>query len=250
MNNPAFRPEPFTEWQAYIWSLERAAYEPQFWWFKTRRYRVQRGEFITSYSELAEFFGWKEKRVRLFLKRMIEAGFWIALRADAGAKSPTVISICNYNEIQFTRRVEGEAGGVGGGNGGTKRRHSEGGESKKGKKNGEMKEKNEAHDAAARWNEEEAEIVAAWNANAEHCPWPKVCSLSPRRQQKLRQRFDEVGLQGLRTAIRQAGNSAWLGGPECPRWFRFDALLDPEKLHKLISGEYDDLHPRADKNGG
>lgn len=88
-------------------------------------------------------------------------------------------------------------------------------------------------------NIEIADAIDAWNATAKACGWHEVHSLSDARRQLLNNLLEQVGIQGVRAAITKAGWSEWLGGDEPPAWFTFDALLDPDKYKRLMSGDYD-----------
>lgn len=95
-----FRPEPHTEREAYQWSVEQAAFKDHAMWFKGSRYELVRGEFVTSQHDMMDAFQWTEKRVRLFIRRMVELGYWAKRPAHGGQKAPTVITICKYNILQ------------------------------------------------------------------------------------------------------------------------------------------------------
>jgi hypothetical protein len=95
--HPIFKPEPFTEREAFLWLVSEAA-------FKCRRFRagstpvdLQRGQLAHSLRFMAKAWKWPEPRVRRFLSRlkndaMIDAG------TDAGQ---TVITVCNYDVYQW-----------------------------------------------------------------------------------------------------------------------------------------------------
>jgi hypothetical protein len=111
MWDPVFRPAQFTEREAYAWSVERAAYADHTQWFNMQEIPVRRGEFACSLNAMAEVFGWKVKRVRLFLDRMIRAGRWAKRKAFEGAKAPTVLIICDYEEMQAASSGRGKGQG-------------------------------------------------------------------------------------------------------------------------------------------
>ena len=113
-----FRPGPFNDILAYIWSMQQAAFEPHKRWFNGVQYSLEAGQFVTSQHEMSQEFGWTSKKVRLFIERMVRAERWAIGRAGKGAKSPTLITICNYDEIQRRNLVRGENGGRGAGLGG------------------------------------------------------------------------------------------------------------------------------------
>ncbi|HEX8413433.1 MAG TPA: hypothetical protein VF637_06040, partial [Sphingomicrobium sp.] len=65
----SFKPEPFTEREAFLWSIEQAAIKNHDQWFNGLRVPVTRGEFATSLRLMAEAFSWSVKRVRGFMER-------------------------------------------------------------------------------------------------------------------------------------------------------------------------------------
>lgn len=100
-----FKPEPFTEREAYVWSMEKAAFKPHPQWFNGSQYHVNRGEFVTSQHGMAQEFDWTEKKVRNFTDRMVVHGFWAKRGAYKGKTAPTIIIVCNYEEYQHPSRA-------------------------------------------------------------------------------------------------------------------------------------------------
>lgn len=94
--DPVFRDEPATEREAWIWLLEEAAFAPHEKRVGAVIVRLQRGQVAASTRFLAGAWGWTDSRVRRFLTRLRNRRSVDAL-TDAGV---TVISICNYDEIQ------------------------------------------------------------------------------------------------------------------------------------------------------
>lgn len=95
-DHPTFKPEPFTEREAWIWLIAEAA-------FRAHRRRVgsvtvtlTRGQLAHSLRFMADKWRWKEPRVRRFLARLKEDAM-IDAASDAGV---TVITICNYSKYQ------------------------------------------------------------------------------------------------------------------------------------------------------
>lgn len=99
-DDTAFKREPFTEREAFVWLIMEAS-------FKARMKRVgnveiplQRGQLAASLRFMAEAFQWSEARVRRYFdrlkkRRMIDAA------TDAGI---TVVSVCKYNDYQSGER--------------------------------------------------------------------------------------------------------------------------------------------------
>ncbi|MCL6741767.1 hypothetical protein LZ518_11580 [Sphingomonas sp. RB56-2] len=112
MSSDDFRPEPFSEREVFIWSIENAAHSPHFQWFNGLKIFVERGEFATSIRMMAQRFSWTEKRVRTFMERMCRVQKWARRTAQSGAQSPTILTVCNYNEYQFAGSGNGTAEGT------------------------------------------------------------------------------------------------------------------------------------------
>lgn len=110
MGSADFRPEPYTEREAYLWSIEQAAYEPHLQWFNGVQVPVAKGEFVTSLHKMAGALGWSVKRARLFTDRMIRAQKWAKRGANAGAKAPTIVTVRNWERFQTLPRREGKGG--------------------------------------------------------------------------------------------------------------------------------------------
>jgi hypothetical protein len=100
MDNPHLKDGLFTDHLAFLWSLEQAAFVDHEQAFNGVPYRVERGEFVTSYAKMAERFGWTIKRVRGLVSRMRKAGLWATRGAYKGKTAPTIITICNYETMQ------------------------------------------------------------------------------------------------------------------------------------------------------
>jgi hypothetical protein len=103
MRSPDFRPEPFSEREAFLWSIEKAAFEPHEQWFNGTRVKLLAGQLVTSLRAMSDEFQWPVKRVRLFLQRMERVQKW----AHVGAHGGTVITVCNYAEYQLQDEREG-----------------------------------------------------------------------------------------------------------------------------------------------
>lgn len=101
-----FKPEPFTEVQAWIWLVSEAAWQPR----RTRVGRavidLGRGQLAHSRRHLAKTWRWDESRVRRFLDRL-EKDQMIERKTTHEA---TNITICNYDDWQFGRPAEQPAG--------------------------------------------------------------------------------------------------------------------------------------------
>lgn len=103
MNNPVFKPEPFTEREAWLWLIEEAAWRPRKKRVGTTLIALQRGQIAASLRFMATAWGWKKDRVRRFLKRLADDSMLISKcskNATPGATDCTVITLCNYDAYQ------------------------------------------------------------------------------------------------------------------------------------------------------
>lgn len=107
-DHEVFAAEPFSEREAWMWLITRAA------WKDTRHrigqsvFDVATGSMFLTLREMQAVWRWKsDKRVRSFLS-MLEREGMIETKTDAGK---TQISICNYSRYQEVGRTE-DAGGT------------------------------------------------------------------------------------------------------------------------------------------
>jgi hypothetical protein len=86
---------------AWVWLLQHAAYKPHRVRVSSARAygvaQLERGQLSYSQSYLANAWGWTEKRVRTFLRRLVKEG-QIAVQTD-GLQS--IITVCNYDLYQL-----------------------------------------------------------------------------------------------------------------------------------------------------
>ena len=242
MESRDFRPDPFTEREAYLWSIEQAAHKPHRQWFNGSQYEIRRGEFVTSLHAMMATFGWSEKRVRLFVGRMEKREKWAKRGAHRGAKAPTVLTVLNYDEFQRPPREWGEGRGEPDGEPGAKQGRSKGEEQKEGINNGKEGEIRERAPALPY-----PDALSIWSEAAERQGWePKEPKLTDKRRAGLSKILKTHGLDGWRAGIERAEASELLGkGQGPPTWWNFNFVTNPEKFQNLIEGNYD----RAYRNG-
>lgn len=100
--HPFFADEPYTEREAWLWLLGNAV------WRETRvrsgrvLVQLQRGQLAYANRFMAKAWKWPEARVRRFLKRA-KTDAMIEVQAT---RQTTLITICNYDEYQFQRRID------------------------------------------------------------------------------------------------------------------------------------------------
>jgi len=81
---------------AWHWMLSQAAFKTHNINYYGKIITLKRGDFPTSYRELAKIFKWSTSRVQRFLKNL-KMGDLINTSTDTGF---SIISICNYDKIQ------------------------------------------------------------------------------------------------------------------------------------------------------
>lgn len=98
----AFEPEPFTEREAWLWLIEKAAHAPHAIALKNgKEFQIGRGEFLTSLRCLETEWGWNSvKRVRTFLRKLNQHRMLTIILAPPGTHNQTHISITNYRKFQ------------------------------------------------------------------------------------------------------------------------------------------------------
>jgi hypothetical protein len=235
-----FKAEKFTQREAWLWSVEAAAFVPHMQPFNGTHYKVERGEFVTSLDDLARKFGWGQKRVRNFIDRMVECGRWAKRGAFASPTASTVIIIRNYEEMQFPIDGWEPASDTAKGKARAKQGQSKGEEHKERKKRGmKGKESASSSDPEIPAKKIEKAVIERWNRTAHVCGWTVIVSVTDVQRRRIGHLIAKFGFARWDEAVMKAGNSELFGGREPPAWFTFDFLLRPEKFNKLMKGDYD-----------
>jgi hypothetical protein len=251
-----FKPE------AFLWSIEQAAWEDHNQWFNGHRIAVQRGEFVTSLRTMAEAFGWTVKRVRGLMERLGKAGNWAHRPAYEGAQAPTVLSVVNYAKYQELPRVEGTAKGTAKGTRGAQRGHSEGTQQNLRKPQETPLEEDSPSDSSSSTlpdlppslsmqlpvvlpaTDDVADAFAAYQAiRREFHPSAKPLTLSNVRRTKLAARIKEIGgTEEWGRVLACIRGSPFLRGDTAPnyRFAEIDWILEPKNFLKITEGNYDD----------
>lgn len=92
----AFKDEPFTEREAFMWMIMEASYKPREKRVGSAVVHTERGQLATSVRFMAEAWNWSKSRVDRFLKRL-ENRDMIGTESGTGIN---VITICKYDEYQ------------------------------------------------------------------------------------------------------------------------------------------------------
>lgn len=241
MASPDFQAEPFTEREAFVWSIEQAAYKAHDQWFNGSQFSVERSEFVTSIRKMAATFGWGEKRVRLFMARMAKRQKWALRPAHEGAHGPTILTVCNYDRFQASPDGEGAPEDAAKDAARAQRGRSEGAQQKEGLSNsneGEARKLEASPLRAAPLPYDDA--LAAWTEAASVKGWkPLNPQLSADRRKGLGSILKSDGLAGFVAVLQRAMDSEWLGGPDPPAWFNFTFICKPTNFLKVKEGNYD-----------
>lgn len=92
----AFRSEPLSEREAWIWMIMEASWRDRTVRAGDAVVETQRGQFAASVRYMAKAWDWSPARVQRFLKRLQKLKM-IGSKTDTGV---TVITVCNYDKFQ------------------------------------------------------------------------------------------------------------------------------------------------------
>ena len=101
----AFKAEPFTEREAFIWLIMDASYKPREKRAGNVTVKLQRGQLISSVRFMAEAWNWSKSRVDRYLDRLEKRDM---IGTDTGT-GVNVITICKYEEYQNAPKSSGTA---------------------------------------------------------------------------------------------------------------------------------------------
>ena len=99
----AFKGQPFTEREAFMWMIMEASYKAREKRVGTATISLQRGQLAASIRFMAEAWNWQKSTVDRFLKRL-ENRDMIGTASGTGI---SVITICKYNDYQSAPRDSG-----------------------------------------------------------------------------------------------------------------------------------------------
>lgn len=95
-DHSSFKPEPFTEREAWLWLISAVLWKPHRVRVGSIQVDLRRGQCAHSTRFMAEKWQWSEARVRRFLGRL-KTDAMIDAATDAGI---TVVTVCNYDKYQ------------------------------------------------------------------------------------------------------------------------------------------------------
>lgn len=109
LENPMFKPEPFTEREAFQWLIQEASYDSRKYRIGSRCFDLHRGQLVSAIEYMRKAWRWKTKsRVHRILKRWESCGA-ISQKPERDA---TIITLCNYDEYQPGQNAERNARGT------------------------------------------------------------------------------------------------------------------------------------------
>jgi hypothetical protein len=101
-DHPLFAREKFSEREAWFWLISSAAWEPIRVRVGRAWFDLVRGQCAFALRFLAKKWMWSEPRVRRFLSRLVSDAAVLLLPT----REATLITICNYDDYQLSRRTD------------------------------------------------------------------------------------------------------------------------------------------------
>lgn len=241
-HDAAFKDQPFTEREAFMWLVMEASWKPREKRVGNVSVSLDRGQLVASVRFIADAWKWPKSTVDRFLKRL-EKRDMIGTASGTGLN---VVTIRKYDEYQNTPGKSGTAQDQEAG----QQRDSSGTNENKGlipdaihkdEPNGSLVPADDTAEAVQSYNE-------AANANG----WPKVQKLTPQRRAALKARLRESGgIDGWQVALSKASASDFLCGRSGrePFFASFDFLTRQSSFTKLMEGSYDNRDRQAGRDG-
>lgn len=232
-DDAAFKTEPFTEREAFVWMIMEASWKSREKRIGTATVALERGQLASSIRFMADAWGWSKSAVDRFLKRLENRD----MIGTATGTAFTLITIRKYNEYQGSPADSGTPKNEKAG----QQRDSSGTNYKKGL----IPEKKDMDANASSVGAEQDDCIRHFNETAERVGWPKVQVVSKERRAALSQRIKAVGgADQWREAINRAAMSPLLTGQAGKGWRAdFDWLAKPANFTKLMEGNYDERRP-------
>jgi len=103
MDDDVFEDEPYTEREAFLYMIEKAAWKDRPFRVAGKIMKLKRGQLTASLRYLAQAWRWDKNRVSRFLAIMVDADR-VELENGTGQN---VITICNYCKYQDVNRESG-----------------------------------------------------------------------------------------------------------------------------------------------
>lgn len=104
-DHPAFKAEPFTEREAWLWLIMEASWKSRIKRVGNTVATAERGQLVTSVRFAATAWNWTPAKAQRFLKRL-EKMEMICSETDTGVN---IITICNYDKFQQSSKASDTA---------------------------------------------------------------------------------------------------------------------------------------------
>ena len=95
-NNEELSEKPFDKFHAWIWLISEANYEDGITYCKGRRVEVRRGQLVTSYTSLADAWGWNRNKAIRFVEWLVKE----RMVEKRGTHDGIFIDIVKYGQYQ------------------------------------------------------------------------------------------------------------------------------------------------------
>ena len=102
VDHPIYNQKPFDRWHAWEDILLSVCHEHQEFYSKGELVKLEPGQMVTSYSKLAERWGWSVGKVRRFLSTLTGTG----MSTLTGTPSGTVLTVENWGKFQGDRHTD------------------------------------------------------------------------------------------------------------------------------------------------
>lgn len=239
-NDAAFRDEPFTQREAWMWLIMEASYKPRERRVGSAVVSLRRGQVATSIRFMAKAWQWTKSRVERFID-MLENRDMIETQTETGI---TVITLCKYDDYQSAIKSTGTPAEENRDSAGTAPGQHRDKPNKELFKDARKEEGIEDTNVSLQVSpaNDAAEAVSIYNETAARAGWPQVQKMTPNRSKSLRARLAEVGgIDGWRHAMDRAAHSDFLCGRTPKPWTgcSFDWLIKAQSFTKLMEGNYD-----------
>jgi len=228
------RKEPWSTMEAWLWLVSSANYRPSEIEIRGEIVTIERGQYLTTVSALADRWKWTEKQVRGFLDKICRHNLVTRETGTPKGSRPSIITICNYGVYQFLESQLGQP----------KRQAKGSPRAAQGQHPIKNNKENTEEGLTPAPIDEAREAVEAWNATAEQCGLTQE-KLTPDLRPKIRARLKEGGLEGWREAMSKVAASDYLCGKVLDRPFKatLDFVVKPDKFRCIRRGDYANRYP-------
>lgn len=241
-DDPDFKPEPFTEREAFMWLVSEAAWREHTARGPKGPVKLKRGEVSHSIRFMAKAWQWQKSRVARFLNKLKNRD---TIRHDQ-RDGNQIYYIKNYNKFQVVglperdseRDTDRDSSGTAAGQ---QRDKLETGKhlNINGRDSYESLVGAERADPPERYPVQQA--YELYNLVAQDCGLPRAKGEkpTPERARKIRARLKDHGFDGWKQALTNLSQSEFLLGKNDKGWRAdLDFVLQPKSFNRLIEGFY------------